>query len=59
MEVSLKSLVNRVKQDEEILEGHPENRDMLNMRILETKELIIQCVIQNKDNSLLDNIVMK
>lgn len=57
MEVTLKNLVNRIKMDEEFFEKHPEKKEMLNKHISDTKELIIQCVLENKDNPLLDKIV--
>lgn len=59
MQVTLKNLVNRIKMDEELLENHPENKEMLNKHISETKECIIQCILSNRDNPLLDKIVMR
>ena len=59
MNVTLKNLVNRLNTNEKFLKEHPENKELLERKITETKELIIQCVLQNEDNSLLDNIVLK
>lgn len=59
MNVTLRNLVNRLNTNESFLKEHPENKEMLERKSIETKELIIQCVLQNKDNSLLENIVLK
>lgn len=59
MNVTLKNLVNRMNANEKLLKEHPENREMLERKITETKELIIQCVMQNENNPLLDNIILK
>lgn len=45
--------------NEKFLKDHKENKEMLERKIEETKDLIIQCVLQNKDNPLLDKISMK
>lgn len=59
MEVTLKNLVNRIVLNTELLEKHPENKELLERKIAESKELIIQCVLQNKDNALLNKIYIK
>lgn len=59
MNITLKNLVNRMNTYEKFLKEHPENREMLERKIEETKELIVQCVMQNEDNPLLDNIILK
>lgn len=59
MNVTLKNLVNRINMNEKFLKEHPENKEMLERKILETKELILKCVIQNKNNPLLENIILK
>lgn len=59
MQVTLQNLVNRMTKNEEFLKKHPENKEMLERKIAETKELIIQCVLQNNGNSLLERIVLK
>lgn len=61
MKVSLWNLVNRVKQDAEILELHPENRELLEKRIKENKELIVRCVMQNarEYNQHLDSVYIE
>ena len=58
-ETSLRHLVNRINMNEKFLKDHKENKEMLERKIEETKELIIKCVLQNKDNPLLDKISMK
>ena len=59
MKVTLRNLVNRLNTNEKFLKEHSENKEMLERKTAETKELIIQCVLQNEGNSLLDNIVLK
>ena len=58
-ETTLRHLVNRINMNEEFLKVHKENKEMLERKIEEAKELIIQCVLENKDNPLLDKISMK
>ena len=57
--VSLKNLVNRIEHDTEFLNLYPEKKDLLVRRIERTKEEIIKCVMQNKDNILLERIFMR
>lgn len=59
MNITLRNLVNRLNTNEKFLKEHPENKEMLERKIAETKELIVQCVLQNDGNSLLDSIVLK
>lgn len=59
MNITLRSLVNRLNTNEKFLKEHPENKEMLERKNAETKELIVQCVLQNDSNSLLDDIVLK
>ena len=59
MNVTLKNLVNRLNTNEKFLKEHPENKELLERKIAETKELIIQCILQNENNSLLDSIILK
>ena len=59
MRVTLRNLVNLLNTNEKFLKEHPENKEMLERKIAETKELILQCVLQNEDKSLLDDIVLK
>lgn len=59
MNVTLMNLVNRMNTNEKFLKEHLENKEMLERKIVETKELIVQCVLQNSDNYLLDSIVLK
>lgn len=59
MNVTLRNLINRLNTNEKFLRNHPENKEMLEREIAETKELIVQCVLQNDGNSLLDSIVLK
>ncbi len=57
--VTLQNLVNRMNLNEKFLKEHPENKEMLEIKIAKTKELIIQCVLQNDGNSLLEQIILK
>lgn len=57
--VTLQNLVNRMDAYERFLKEHPENKESLERKITETKDLIIQCVLQNDGNSLLEQIVLK
>ena len=59
MKVSLKNLVNRIETDEKLLEKNPQNKEILQNRITKSKELIIKCVLQNSNNILLEDIIMK
>ena len=59
MKVTLRNLVNRLNTNEKFLKEHPENKEMLERKNAETKELIIQCILQNENNHLLDDIVLK
>lgn len=59
MKVTLRNLVNRLNTNEKFLKEHPENKEMLERKIAETTELILQCVLQNEGKSLLDDIVLK
>lgn len=59
MKVTLHNLANRIKLNEKFLKEHPENKEILERKIAETKELIIQCVLQNDGNTLLERIVLK
>lgn len=56
MNVTLRNLVKRLDTNEKFLKEHSENKEMLERKIKETKELIIQCVLQNK---VLVNIFLK
>lgn len=59
MQVTLQNLVNRINTNEKFLKEHPENKELLERKITETKGLIIQCVLQNNGNSLLEQIILK
>lgn len=59
MQITLQNLVNRMNSNEKFLKEHPENKEMLERKIAETKELIIQCVMKNENNPLLNNIILK
>ena len=59
MNVTLKNLVNRLNTNKKFLKERTENKEMLERKIAETKELIIQCVIHNEDNPLLNNIILE
>lgn len=58
MKVSLKNLINRIDTATKFLNEYPENKDILERKISETKELIFQCVLQNKDNKILEYIYL-
>lgn len=59
MQITLQNLVNRINLNEKFLKEHPENKELLERKITETKELIIRCVVQNDKNSLLERIILK
>lgn len=59
MQVTLQNLVNRIELNEKLLKEHPENKEMLERKIAETKDFIIRCVLQNNGNSLLERISLK
>lgn len=59
MEVTLQNLVNRMNINEKFLNEHPENKELLERKITETKELIIQCILNNDGNPLLEHIILK
>lgn len=56
--ISLKHLVNRIEHSTELLNQHPEKKELLEKRIERTKEEIIMCVMKNKHNILLERILM-
>lgn len=47
MEVTLRHLANRIKMDRKFLEEHLENKDMLERRLNQTKELIVERVVKD------------
>ena len=57
-DVTLQNLVNRMNANKEFLEKHSEHTEMLERKIAETKELIIQCVMQNDKNPLLEQLIL-
>lgn len=57
--VTLQKLINRINMNEKFLKEHPENKEMLERKIVETKDLIVRCVLQNDGNTLLEQIVLK
>lgn len=59
MQITLQNLVNRINLNEKFLKEHSENKELLERKITETKELIIRCVVQNDKNSLLERIILK
>jgi len=59
MKITLANIVNRIETDMGLLQKHPESKEMLEKRIAENKELIVECVLQNKHNTLLDEICTK
>ena len=59
MHVTLKNLVIRLDNEQEFLKKNPEKKEMLEKRISLTKELIIKCILQNKNDNLLENFILK
>ena len=57
--VKLQTLVNRMNMNKKFLKEYPENKDLLEKKIVEIKDLIIQCVLQNDGNTSLEQIVLK
>lgn len=57
--VTLQTLVNRMNMNKKFLKEYPENKDLLEKKIVEIKDLIIQCVLQNDGNTSLEQIVLK
>lgn len=58
MEVTLQHLVKRIKFNEELLQKHPEHKDLLERKISETKELIVETVCNNINNGILERIIV-
>lgn len=48
--ISLWHLQNRMKFDNLLKERHPEQKDILDKRIAQTKELIVEAVMQMDEN---------
>ena len=42
-----------------LLITHPENKDLLERKIEETKDQIVQCLLDNTDNVLLEQITIR
>ena len=59
MKVTLKSLINRLEMNTNLLITHPENKDLLERKIEETKDQIVQCLLDNTDNVLLEQITIR
>ena len=51
--------MNRINTNKKFIKEHPENKELLERKIIETEELIIKCVLQNNGNSLLEWITLK
>lgn len=54
--VTLNHLARRLIRDEQFLKAHPENKEMLEKRINNHKEMIIEAVRNNIDNPFLSMI---
>lgn len=54
--VTLKHLVNRIEHREKLLRDYPEQKEMLEKGIQRAKDEIILCVMENKNNVLLEKI---
>lgn len=59
MKISLGNLVNRIEFDTKRLQEYPEHKEMLEKRIARSKELIVECALQNKHNPMLERILMR
>lgn len=59
MKVTLKRLINRLEMNTNLLITHPENKDLLERKIEETKDQIVQCLLDNTDNVLLEQITIR
>lgn len=59
MSVTLQHLVNRIKFNEELLQKHPEQKALLERKISETKELIVETVCNNVNSGMLERIVVR
>ena len=56
--ISLMSLVNRIKFDQEQIKIHPENANMLKKHMEKQKEYLVELCLKNADNLLLEQITM-
>lgn len=59
LDVTLKNLAIRLTMDMKLKEKHPEQVAMLERQENKTKELIVQCVLDNIDNKALEQIILK
>lgn len=59
MEVNLWHLANRIITDERLKRQNPDKADYLNERIQEHKENIVKCILDNHDNPILKDIILK
>lgn len=59
MSVTLQHLVNRIKFNEELLQKHPEQKILLERKISEAKELIVETVCNNVNSGILERIVVR
>ena len=59
LDVTLKNLAIRLAMDMKLKEKHPESKEMLERQENKTKELIVQCVLDNIDNKALEQIILK
>lgn len=59
MAVTLKNLVDRMDFNKEMLKKHPEHKELLERKILETKELIVETVCNNVNSGILERIVVR
>lgn len=50
MIITIKNLINRIDVDEQFLKQYPDKKEMLEKRIQNTKELIVQSILQNRNN---------
>lgn len=56
--LSLMSLVNRIKFDQEQIKIHPENANMLKRHMEKQKEYLVELCLENAYNPLLEQITI-
>lgn len=59
MQISLWNLANRLETDARLAENNPDKTEILKRRTASTKDLIAECLLQNKDNPVLKTIFMR
>ena len=57
--ITLLNLISRIELDTHLIKKHPEHKEMLERRIQRNKELIVKCVLQCKNEYILEQITLK